>query len=60
MSDDRLIEMLEQTKKNKKEVNLKKLLESNQIAISQLSYDLGDLRKRLDLLEDKLDDLFKK
>ena len=37
-----------------------KLLETNQIAISQLSFDLGELRKRLDLLEGELDSLFKK
>lgn len=37
-----------------------KLLESNQIAISSLSYDLGELRKRLDLLEGELESLFRK
>ena len=57
---------------------IKRVLENNQIVISQLSYDFGelrknidvkltllnfdlaDLRKRLKLLEDELESLFKK
>lgn len=37
-----------------------KVLESNEVAISQISWDLGELRRRLDLLEGELESLFKK
>jgi len=52
---------MDQDNKTLKEIaNVKKLLEKNQIIISQLSFDVGELKKRADILDKELEDLFKK